>query len=85
MKRLQLSPIFSPKPHPHLGFDIQRTATRWEDAKFFRSWLVYDSGVEISRSQGSLNWNVIAGLVIMATVSVGGWYGIALLVSHFIK
>jgi hypothetical protein len=81
MKRLQLSP----KLHPHLGFDIKRTTIRWEDAKFFRSWLVYDSNLELSRPKGGVNWSVIVGLIMMAAVSASGWYGIALLVRHLIK
>lgn len=89
MKRLQLSPISSPKPHPHLGFDVRPTASRWEDARFFRSWFVFDSDcdshLEASRSQGTLNWNVITGLVVMALVSAGGWYGISLLLRHLMK
>ncbi len=86
MKRLQLSPISNlPKPDPHLGFDIKRTATRWEEARFFRSWLVYDSDLETSRSEGSVNWSVIAGLVVIAAVSASGWYGISLLVRHLVK
>jgi len=85
MKRLQLSPIPFPKPYPHLGFDLKRTTAPWEEGKFFRSWLVYDSDLEVSRSEGSVNWNVITGLVVMAVVSAGGWYGISLLVRHFLK
>jgi hypothetical protein len=84
MKRL-LSPTSSPKPHPRLGFDLRRTAARWEDAKCFRSWLVYDSDLELSRSGGSVNWSVIVGLVVMAVVSASGWYGISLLVRLLIK
>jgi len=82
--RLQLSPNL-PKPQSHLGFDLRRSKTRWENARFFRSWLVYDSDFESSRSSGSLNWNVIAGLLVTATVSACGWYGISLLLRHFLK
>lgn len=89
--KVQLSPISTPpKPHSPLGIDIngtdvKRTTLRWEDARFFRSWLVYDSGLEHSRTESRLDWSVIGGLVIMAAVSAGGWYGFAVLLQHFLK
>ncbi|MGD0986760.1 MAG: hypothetical protein ABR874_03045 [Candidatus Sulfotelmatobacter sp.] len=84
--RLQLSPISNlPQPHPLLGVDIKRTTTRWEEMKFFRSWLVYDSDLETSRSGGRVNWSVIVGLVVMAAVSAGGWYGVSLVLRHLLK
>jgi hypothetical protein len=90
--KLQLSPI-SPKLHPRLGFNIRSTATRWENARFFRSWLVFDSGwdpgldsnLKLSHSQGSVNWSFVLGLAVMVAVSASGWYGIALLVRHFLR
>jgi hypothetical protein len=84
--KVQLSPISTPsKPHAHSGFDIKRTAIRWEDARFFRSWLVYDSDLECSRSRGSFNWSAILGLVTVAAVCGSGWYGITLAVRHFLR
>ena len=90
--RSQLSPIF-PQPHPRLGFDIKGTTTRWENARFFRSWLVFDSGwgsgldsgLKLSHSEGSVNWSFILGLTVMVAVSASGWYGIALLVRYFLR
>jgi hypothetical protein len=58
--------------------------TSREDAKFFRSWLVYDSDLETTRTRG-INWNMIAGLVLIAVVSGAGWFGIGLLLRHFLK
>jgi hypothetical protein len=58
---------------------------RWEDVKFFRSWLVYDSDLEASRSRGRLNWNMLAGLMAMVVISAGGWSCIGLLVRHLLK
>jgi hypothetical protein len=84
--KVQLSPISTPpKPHAHLGFDIKATMVQSEDARFFRSWLVYDSDLEHSRPKGSLNWSAIAGFVIMAAVSAGGWYGFTVLLHQFLK
>ncbi|HEY1658459.1 MAG TPA: hypothetical protein VGG14_08935 [Candidatus Sulfotelmatobacter sp.] len=90
--KVQLSPI-SPPPKPHLfylgidvnGSDVKPTTLRREDARFFRSWLVYDSDMEHSRTKGRLNWSVIAGFAIMAAVSAGGWYGFTTLLQHFLK
>jgi hypothetical protein len=84
--KVQLSPISTPqKAHSPLGIDIKRSAIAWEDARFFRSWLFYDSGLEHSRAKATLNWNVLAGFVIMAAISASGWYGFALLLEHFLK
>ena len=84
--KVQLSPISTPsKAHSHLGIDVKQTAIAGEDARFFRSWLVYDSGLELSRAKATLNWNVMAGFAIMAAVSAGGWYGFAILLQHFLK
>jgi len=86
--RLQLSPISgTPHSNPRLRFNGRWGAplARWEDVKFFRSWLVYDSDLEAMRTQGRFNWNIIAGLVLMAVVSAAGWWGISLLFRHFVK
>jgi hypothetical protein len=84
--KVQLSPISSlPKLHSHLGFEVKRTTIRWEDIRFFRSWLVYDSDLECSRSRGRWNWSVILGLVIAAAVSGSGWYGITLAARHLLR
>ncbi|MFZ0772960.1 MAG: hypothetical protein WCA49_23250 [Candidatus Sulfotelmatobacter sp.] len=87
-RRSQLSPIFSP---PGSNSRLPPAApsrgsrARWQDAKLFRSWLVYDSDLEATRTQGRFNWNVVSGLVLMAVVSGGGWFCIGLLARHFLK
>jgi hypothetical protein len=53
--------------------------------KFFRSWLVYDSDLEASRSRGRVNWNMLAGFTAMVAISAGGWSCIGLLVRHLLK
>lgn len=89
--KVQLSPISTtPKPRPYLGIDtngtdVKRTTLRWEDARFFRSWLVYDSDLEHSRTESKVNWSVIGGLLIMAAVSAGGWYGFTVLLQRVLK
>jgi hypothetical protein len=82
--RLQLSPISNlPSSHSHQGW-VDSLAAR-EQAKFFRSWLVYDSDIETNRTRGRVNWSLLLGLVFMVVVSTGGWLGIGLLARHFLK
>ncbi|MGA2021245.1 MAG: hypothetical protein ABSH02_11700 [Candidatus Sulfotelmatobacter sp.] len=78
--KMQLSPI-SGAHESH----IQLPLTSAQDARFFRSWLVYDSDLDTTRSHGRLNWNMFAGFALMAAVSVGGWFGIALLLQYLLK
>ena len=89
--KLQFSPMSS-TTNGHSGSSFVKTppfaktwSARLEDAKFFRSWLVYDSDLDATRTRGRFNWNVILGLVLMAAVSAGGWYCVDLLVQHFLK
>ncbi len=86
--KLQLSPVFKTRESPW-RIPVQ---VRWgtppgnlEDARFFRSWLVYDSDLEMTRTRGRINWNLIAGLTLMAVISAAGWGGVAWLVAHFWK
>jgi hypothetical protein len=84
--KLQLSPTSSKSSVP-LPVAERRGAPppNWDDVKFLRSWLVYDSDLENTRTQGHLNWNMIVGLALTAVVSAGGWAGVVLLVRHFVK
>jgi hypothetical protein len=86
--RLQLSPT----PSPPRSNARSRLSGRWgatlakrEDAKFFRSWLVYDSDLDATRTRGRFNWDIIAGLILMVLISAAGWWGISLLFRHFLK
>jgi hypothetical protein len=74
--KLQLSPISSTH---------ESQAASGEDAKFFRSWLIYDSDLEVTRTRGRLNWSTIAGAALAAVVSLSGWFGIVMLLRHFWK
>jgi hypothetical protein len=87
MNKMQPSPLLN-----ILGTPLRQPVAPWgippinvENTKFFRSWLVYDSDFEISRTRGRVNWNVIAGGALAIIVSVIGWAGIAWLVAHFWK
>jgi hypothetical protein len=82
--RLQLSPISNlPGSHSHQRW-VDSPAAR-EQAKFFRSWIVYDSDIETNRTRGRFNWNMLLGVVFMVVVSTGGWLGVGLLARHFLK
>jgi len=86
--RLQLSPKFSPpesSSRRRLAEPRGGSLVRWEDATFFRSWLVYDSDLEATRTRGRFNWNMVAGLVLMVVVGAGGWFCVGLLVRHFLS
>ncbi len=84
--KLQFSPT-SGKSSLRLPLHPRRGAppVDWDDAKFLRSWLIYDSDLESTRTHGRLNWNMIAGLALTAVVSASGWAGVVLLVRHFMK
>lgn len=58
---------------------------RPEDAKFFRSWLVYDFGQKAVPPRGHVNWSLVAGLGLASTVSVGFWVGVGLMIARFWK
>jgi hypothetical protein len=56
-----------------------------EDTKFFRSWLVYDSDLDATRTRGRINWNMVAGMALMAMVSAAGWFSIAMLIRYLLN
>jgi hypothetical protein len=91
MNRLQLSPMSvsgrssSTRSYPRVEFGNRRGSARWEDVKFFRSWLVYDSELEASRSRGAFNWNFFLGFTIALAISIAGWYGAAVLLRHSLR
>jgi hypothetical protein len=47
------------------------------------AWSICDSNHITTTSQ--LNWNMFAGLALMAAISMGGWSGLALLVRYLFK
>ncbi len=90
MNRLQLSPMSrsmsgSMHSHPGVEFGDRRSLARLEDARFFRSWLVYDSELEANRTRGYFNWNIFLGLATAMLVSAAGWSGAALVLKHFLR
>jgi hypothetical protein len=82
--RLQLSPIFGTQDS-HLDVPSRESqegpATRWEDAEFFRSWLVYDSDLDSASTKGRGNGPMVLGLALTVIVSVIFWVGLGLMIA----
>jgi hypothetical protein len=53
-----------------------------QDMKFLRSWLVYDSDIQIGLARGRFDWNVIAGIALAIGVSASFWAGIGLIIAR---
>ena len=85
MNRLRLSPQSG--THDALPLHDWRSAlpANWEDARFFRSWLVYDSKVRPGLELPRVNWYKLLGLTLAVAVSGGVWAGIGLMIAHFWK
>ena len=88
MNRLQLSPIFGTR-QPQMDLTLRERPetpiTKLEQAKVFRSWLVYDSAPEPRRENYRPNWNLVTGLTLAIAVSIGCWVGIAYALASFWK
>jgi hypothetical protein len=61
------------------------SAATLQDAEFLRSWLVYDSEIQTGRTRGRINWNLLLGLALAATVSTSFWTGLGLVIARFWK
>ncbi len=85
MNRLRLSPQSSTHDALPLNDWPSALPANWEDARFLRSWLVYDSktrpGLELPR----INWYAVLGLTLATAVSASVWAGIGLMIAHFWK
>jgi hypothetical protein len=85
--RLQLSPISG--THESTGVPSHDqwdgSLTNWEDAKFFRSWLVYDSDQEPNRTDGRSKWTMVLGLAMAVVVSVSFWVGVGLIIARLAR
>jgi hypothetical protein len=80
--RLQMSPIsISRGSRVHLPL----IPSNREDAKFFRSWLVYDSVIQTNLEPRRLNWHMVLGLALATAVSASIWAGIGLMIARIWK
>jgi hypothetical protein len=53
-----------------------------EDMKFLRSWLVYDSDIQMGVARGRFDWNVIGGIALAIGVSASFWAGLGLIIAR---
>ena len=86
--RMQLSPMSGIRPTPadvHQSDSPEAPPANLDDAKFVRSWLVYDSDLDLNRTPGHMNWNVLLGLVLAAAVSAGAWFAAGLIIERLWK
>jgi hypothetical protein len=88
----KLRPFAMSDAHDALPLQEWRSAlpANWEEARFFRSglvydYLVYDSKVRPGLELPRVNWYKLLGLTLATAVSGGVWAGIGLLVTHFWK
>jgi hypothetical protein len=82
--RLQLSPISGARDSQidlPQGDRLESSATKWEDAEFFRSWLVYDSDLDLASTKGRVNGPIVFGLALAVLVSVTFWVGLGLMIA----
>jgi hypothetical protein len=56
-----------------------------EDPRFFRSWLVFDAGLERAHPRGRLDWSVMLGVGVTLAVSLGFWAGAGMFLARFWK
>lgn len=83
--RLQLSPISGlhesqfDLPSSEL---LEDPANNWQDAMFFRSWLVYDSDLESGRTERGGKWDRVLGLALAVALSAAFWLGVGLTISR---
>ncbi len=86
--RTQLSPISGARP---LAPDVYRSEStetspaKLDDAKFMRSWLVYDSDLDLDCPPGHVNWSMVLGLVVAAVVSASFWLGAGVMLARLWK
>jgi|HubBroStandDraft_4_1064222.scaffolds.fasta_scaffold915530_1 hypothetical protein len=83
----KLQPFTMSDAHDALPLQDWESAlsANWEDARFFRSWLVYDSKVRPGLESPRVNWYKLLGLTLAVAVSGGVWAGIGLIIAHFWK
>jgi hypothetical protein len=85
--RMQLSPmsgIRAMAADVHQGDAPDVSPANWDDARFVRSWLVYDSDLDVTRTRGHINWNMVLGVALAALVSAGVWIGAGLIIQRLV-
>jgi hypothetical protein len=86
--RVQLSPISgirSPGTNVYQNESPETPPASLDDAKFVRSWLVYDSNLDLDCPPGHVNWSMVLGLVVAGVVSASFWIGAGVMIARFWK
>lgn len=86
--RLQLSPTSGTRetgPAVHVSRLTHNHPASLENAKFLRSWLVYDSSLESKGRRVGINWNTVFGLAFAIAVSVGCWIGAGFAIARLVR
>jgi hypothetical protein len=91
VQRMQLRQL-SPLSVGHLS-QLRASFDEWraglpecsEDVNLFRSWFLYDSGLELLGVAPRTNWNAVMGIVLASVVSAGFWTGLGLTVVQLYK
>jgi hypothetical protein len=78
-QRSQLSPGGSRESHSVVSMGTSTASRHWDDAKFFRLCLVYDSRNKRVRP----NWSRIFGLGIATAISLTLWLGLGFVIARF--
>jgi hypothetical protein len=78
-QRSQLSPVNSRESHSVVSIAPSTASRNWDDAKFFRLCLVYDSRIKVVRT----NWSRIFGLGIATAISLTLWLGLGFVIARF--
>jgi hypothetical protein len=85
-KEMQLSPLSTRSTQVKILIEGPWSAplAQSADARFLRSWMVYDSGVGggTDAATAGFNWNALLGLVLVACVSASFWAGVGVTLSH---
>jgi hypothetical protein len=83
----QLSPLSTRSTNARIPI-----AGRWsslpansQDAKFLRSWLVYDSDLGEGVPEGGVNWSSLLGIGLALALSLGFWAGLGVVVAEVWK
>ena len=56
-----------------------------EDITFLRSWLVYDSELQVNPVPSRTTWNVVLGLGVAIAASACLWVGVGLMIARIWK
>ena len=85
-KEMQLSPLSTRSTQVKILIEGPWSAplAQSADARFLRSWMVYDSGFGGGTDATTSGFNALLGLVVIVGVSASFWAGVGLTLSHLL-